>query len=157
MDVLSLQAEEGVAEAKVFSEERFPYHLSWHGEKTYYWSHPMTSPIPLLLLACSIRRLLNVFSTKSKGQHDHIVLMVPFLLFPPFISKFLQDESDGQSGESVQQQRRQTRRRRRKRRRRSLRRRMSERWVLVGGRGQCSTDSLARTTTSCLLLSVSWH
>lgn len=44
MDVLSLQAEEGVAEAKVFSEERFPYHLSWHGEKTYYWSHPMTSP-----------------------------------------------------------------------------------------------------------------
>ncbi|XP_075873347.1 arf-GAP with SH3 domain, ANK repeat and PH domain-containing protein 2b isoform X2 [Nelusetta ayraudi] len=39
---------------------------------------------------------------------------------------FLHDESDGQSGESVQQQTRQ-RRRRRRRRRRSLRRRMSER------------------------------
>lgn len=122
------QTEESVAEEEVLSEERVPNHLARHGK----------TPHPTVLLGQLHEKL------RPHPHHLHEKLRPPpacptadkkgntisdfrlFFFLPVFILKFLHEESNGQSGQSKQQ-------RRRKRRRRSMRKRMTERRVLVGG------------------------
>lgn len=122
-----------MAEEEVLGEERVPHHLARHGKMTLGLLRPPTVS-SALLPACQKRAshiVINGATQKSDFSVSVIcVLIVSFLLFPPFILKFLHEESNGQSGQSLQQ------RKRKRRRRRSIRKRMSERRVL-GRRGRC--------------------
>lgn len=89
VNVLSLQVEEGVAEEKVLSEERLPYHLSWHGEKTPNWSQRMTSPAPSSYLHVPIGGSYMFFPPGGGGatqpHRSYCSLpVVPFFYFEVF-------------------------------------------------------------------------
>lgn len=133
----------------------------WHGTVRCHFDSSALLPSPAPSYCMSKKSVSYCFqrgNTRSDFSVSVIcVLIVSFLLFPPFILKFLHEESNGQSGQSLQQ-------RKRKRRRRSIRKRMSERRVL-GRRGRCLLICTASALIGHLLpvrndanlQSDSWH